>query len=56
MSDPRPPQPDDVPMQGDRDLFKGANPWSGPYLVLVILGVVVAVFAVFLVAALFGLN
>ena len=36
---PRPPQPKDVPMDGDEKAFKGANPWSGPYLVLAVIAV-----------------
>ena len=36
---PRPPQPEDVPMDGDEKAFRGANPWSGPYLVLAVIAV-----------------
>ncbi len=56
MPDPRPPQPEDVPMQGESETWKGTNPWSGPYLVLAILGLGLVVLAVFLVGPLLGLG
>lgn len=54
MAHPRPPQPDNVPMQGDGDRFKGANPWSGPYLVVGVLVVLLAVVAFFVIGTLTG--
>jgi len=48
---PRPPQPEDVPMDGDGRAFKAANPWSGPYLVLAIIIIVGLVVVGLVVAA-----
>ena len=53
---PRPPQPEDVPMDGDGKPFRGANPWSGPYLVLAVIAVAGLVVVGLLVAVLVQLS
>ena len=54
QGDVRPPQEDDgIPTQGEGEPFEGTNPWSGPYLVLVIFGVAAVLFAAAIATALF---
>jgi hypothetical protein len=50
-----PPQPDDTPTRDERQPFHGTNPWSGPYFVLAVIGVTLALIAGILIAFLIGL-
>jgi hypothetical protein len=49
-----PPQPDDIPTRGERGLFHGTNPWSGPYFVVGVIAVVLIFIAAIFIAFLIG--
>jgi len=51
----RPPKPGDVHTRGERGVFHGTNPWSGPYYVIGIAGTVLVIVVAILVAAIVGL-
>ena len=50
-----PPQLDDTPTRGEGGPFHGTNPWSGPYFVVAVVGVVLVGITAIFIAFLVGL-